>query len=169
MFIEIDRIDSKGLVLDDSVNLDENQLIEEEGLFLEDIAYSIHLSREDDKIRAKGNLRTLVSIPCVRCLDPFELKVNSNFDIILFPVGMIDSTNPSLDPDDMEYIFFEGDRIDLGKILMEQVNLFIPYTPVCNPNCKGLCPNCGANLNYECCQCEDAFSDTHLLFDKIKR
>jgi uncharacterized protein len=155
--------------LNDSIALDENLLIEEESFFLEDIVYDIKLSREGSKIKAKGSLNTLVSIRCVGCLEPFEMRINSSFDIILFPVELAVGSETSLNPDDMEYIFFEGDRIDLTKILMEQVNLFIPYRPLCHPGCRGLCPICGANLNYENCQCENSSNDVNFLFDKIKR
>jgi len=52
---------------------------------------------------------------------------------------------------------------------MEQVNLFIPFSPNCNRDCKGICPVCGMNLNYEKCKCENSFGELNLLFDKIKR
>ncbi len=164
MFIEVDKISVKGLALNDSIALDENLLIEEGSFFLEDVDYVIHLSREGKKIKAKGNINTMVSIPCVNCLEHFDLKIDSDFDIILFPVDLIKLTNSSLNPEDMEYIFFEGDHIDLAKILMEQVNLFTPYKPVCSSNCKGLCPYCGTNLNYESCECENSLNEMDFLF-----
>lgn len=169
MHIEIDKIDSKGLVLNDRVALDKNQLIEEEGSFLENIDFNIHLSRENEKIRAKGNLHTTVSIPCARCLEPIELKIDSPINLILLPAKLIELTGESLGQDDMEYIFFEGKSIDVTKILMEQVNLCIPVKPVCSPSCRGLCPQCGINLNHEQCHCERSDNDISFLFDKIKR
>lgn len=169
MNIEIDKIDSKGLVLENRIALDENLLIEEKGAFLEDIDYSIHLSREKEKIRAKGNLHTTVSIPCVRCLEPFEIKIDSPFDITLLPSQLIKLTDEALNQDDMEYIFFEGNCIDVTKILIEQVNLFIPIKPVCSPSCKGLCPQCGVNLNHEQCQCKQSVNNISYLFDNIMR
>lgn len=169
MHIEIDKIDSKGLVLDDRVALDENLLIEEEGSFLENIDYSMHLSRENEKIKAKGNIHTVVSVPCVRCLEPFDLKIDSPFAITLLPVRSIELTCESLGQDDMEYSFYEENSIDVTKILMEQVNLFIPIKPVCTSSCRGLCPRCGVNFNREHCQCERSNNEITLLFENIKR
>ena len=54
----------------------------------------------------------------------------------------------------MEYIFYEDDQIDLDKILFEQINLFIPMHPRRHADCRGICPNCGSNLNGYSCQCE---------------
>jgi len=169
MHIEIDKIDSKGLVLDDRVALDENLLIEEEGSFLEDIDYSMHLSRDNEKIKAKGNIHTVVSIPCARCLEPFDLKIDSPFTITLLPVRAIELAGESLDQGDMEYSFYEGNSVDVAKILMEQVNLFIPIKPVCAPSCRGLCPLCGVNFNREQCQCERSHNEISFLFENIKR
>lgn len=169
MHIEIDKIDSKGLVLNDRAAADKDLLVEEDGAFLEDIDYNIHLSREKEKIRAKGNMHTTVSIPCARCLEPIELKIDSPIDIILLPAQLIELTGETLGEEDLEYIFFEGKSIDVTKILMEQVNLLIPVKPVCSPSCRGLCPQCGVNLNHEQCHCERSVNDINILFDNIKR
>ena len=171
MFIDISKIGAKGLLLEDSVELDEALLIEEESFFAENLHYSVLLTRDAEKIRARGTVRTLLSLRCVGCLESFELKVNSKFDLVLFPVEQVDMTHSALKPEEMEYIFYEGDSIDLEKILLEQVNLFIPYNPSCGNSCRGICPNCGVNLNHEDCQCENTFKETEmsLLFDKLKR
>ena len=169
MFIDIHRIGATGLSLQDSVELDESQLIEEDSFFLERVEYYVYLTREREKIRARGQIKTTLSLRCVYCLENFDQEVDSKFDIILFPVGLIEVTNSALDSDEMEYIFFDGEEIDLEKILMEQINLFIPYNPTCSPYCKGICPTCGVNLNREECRCENVISEMTLLFDKIKR
>lgn len=169
MLIDINKIGPKGLWMQDTIAMDENLLIEEGSFFLEDLDYSTHFIREGSKIKAKGRVRTALSLRCVSCLENFDLKVDSTFDIILFPVQLVDVNHAALSPDEMEYIFFDGEEIDLERILMEQVNLFIPFNPTCSPYCKGICPYCGANLNFESCQCENSLSEMGVLFDKIKR
>jgi len=72
----------------------------------------------------------------------------------------------SLNPDDMEYIFYEGDQIDVEKILSEQVNLFIPTNPICSSQCRGICPTCGINLNRGTCNCEEPRHSITFLFEK---
>ncbi|MCK4760939.1 MAG: DUF177 domain-containing protein [Candidatus Aminicenantes bacterium] len=168
MLVDINKISGKGLLLDDSVELDENMLIEDGSFFLGDIAYNIFLKREGSQVKAKGRIITSVSLLCVYCLEQFEMKINSKFDIILFPGDLVD-LNKALNPDEMEYIFYEGDKIDLSKILMEQVNLFIPFNPMCSPDCKGICPNCGINLNYHQCKCENSLNSMNFLFNNITR
>lgn len=169
MFIDANRITEKGIVLDDTIELDENLLVEEDSFFLDGIDYNILFSRVGDKIRAKGKIRTSVSLKCVKCLENYEFKINSRFDIILFPGSQLDFSSAALKSDEMEYIFYEGDSVNLNKILIEQVNLFIPYNPICCGDCKGICPNCGSNLNQSECKCDSSMSELSVLFNKIKR
>jgi uncharacterized protein len=58
-----------------------------------------------------------------------------------------------LDVNEMESSFFEGSEIHLSEIACEQVFLEIPYQPLCNEECKGLCPVCGKDLNVSSCEC----------------
>ncbi len=53
----------------------------------------------------------------------------------------------------MESIFFEGGEIHLSEIACEQIFLEIPYQPLCREDCKGLCPQCGRDLNLSPCDC----------------
>ncbi len=170
MFIDINKIGVKGLWLQDSVCLDEGQLIEEDSCFLDDLEYTVHFSREDEKIKAKGRIKTTLALRCVYCLENFEMKVDSKFDIILFPISKLDTAhNSAVSAEEMEYIFFDGEEIDLERILLEQVNLFLPFNPTCSSSCKGICPNCGINLNKNKCQCENSSKELSIVLDKIKR
>jgi len=144
-------------------------LVEEGSFFLEDLDYDVRFMRSGNQINAKGYINTAVSLPCARCLEEFEFKVNSHFDVVLFPSNLVTSNNISLNDEEIEYIFYEDQKINLIKFLMEQVNLFIPYAPLCTPDCKGICVNCGINLNRGQCNCENSVNELNILFNKIKR
>jgi uncharacterized protein len=169
MLVDVNKISEQGLSLNNHLDLDNKYLIDEGGVFLDSLHYDVSLLKSGDHIKVKGTINTAVSLRCVRCLENFEMQVDSNFDIILFPMNLIEVNNLHLEDEDMEYIFFEGDKIDIDKILIEQVNFFIPYNPLCKENCKGLCPVCGVNLNREECKCDNSFKELSLLLDKIKR
>ena len=169
MIISVNKISDKGYALNDSIDLDNAHLIEEGSFFLESVEYQVLFKRQDQRIQAQGNIQTAISLVCVRCLEQFELKIHSRFDIILFPKEMVEQRSTALDEDDLEYIFYENDQIDLEKILVEQVNLFIPFKPVCRTDCKGICPGCGANLNRGACPCDQAKNEIKFLFEKVKR
>jgi uncharacterized protein len=169
MIIDTFKISDKDFFVNDSIELDENFLLEDDAFFLAPVDYNVSLVKEGDKIKAKGKIKTSISIKCVRCLENFDLKINSSFDIILFPINLIEITSTSLDAEEMEYIFYEGNKIDITKILIEQINLYIPFKPICKSKCQGICPNCGANLNLDKCECENFSDDLNLFKKKVKR
>lgn len=169
MIINVNKISDKGYALNDSIELDNSHLIEEGSFFLEGVDYQVLFKKQDQRIQAQGNIQTAISLVCARCLEQFELKIHSRFDIILFPKELVEQRSTALGEDDLEYIFYENDQIDLEKILVEQVNLFIPFKPVCRADCKGICPSCGANLNRGVCPCDQAKNEIKFLFEKVKR
>lgn len=82
-------------------------------------------------VRLQGN--------CARCLD--EISSSEEVDIQeLF-------CYPGKETDDPEALRIEDELIDLEPVLRDAVVLDLPFTPLCRPDCAGLCPECGANLN----------------------
>jgi uncharacterized protein len=55
--------------------------------------------------------------------------------------------------DEVNLGYYREDEIDLDPIVLEQIVLQIPIKPLCREACKGLCPQCGADLNVESCEC----------------
>ncbi len=153
MILNVNKIGKKGIYVSDNVVLDDTILVEKDSFFMKNVDYKINLLRDGEKILIKGNIKTSVSLICSRCADDFEFKINSDFDLILFPINRYDLISRELNDEDLEYIFFEGQEIDVEKIIAEQVNFSIPLNPLCKTDCQGICPICGANLNREECKC----------------
>ena len=61
--------------------------------------------------------------------------------------------------DDLEIGFYRDERIDLRGVILEPILIDLPMKMVCDPDCKGLCDQCGTNLNTSSCTCEPT-SDT---------
>jgi uncharacterized protein len=60
-----------------------------------------------------------------------------------------------IDDDMVTRVHYDGARIDLKSLLSEQVYLGLPLKPLCRPDCLGLCPRCGTNLNVGSCACAE--------------
>ena len=58
--------------------------------------------------------------------------------------------------------FYSNDQIDLGHLIVEQLQLAVPMKPLCDEACKGLCPQCGMNLNTGSCDCSQTWEDPRL-------
>jgi len=76
---------------------------------------------------------------CARCLE----RIASEEEVDLQELFLY----PGKEPDDDEASRLDGDLIDLEPLLRDTVVLDLPFTPLCRPDCAGLCPGCGANLN----------------------
>ena len=66
------------------------------------------------------------------------------------------------DEQDDDVSYYLGDRIDLGEVVREHVALQLPMKPVCRDDCRGLCPQCGANWNEGTCDCRPDDMDPRL-------
>jgi uncharacterized protein len=115
------------------------------------------------QIRIAGEIETKVDLVCARCLEPVIEDVHRSFDLIYSPLPKGEKPEEAqLKDDDAEIGFFEGDGLFLTDVLREQVLLALPMKVICRSDCRGLCPNCGANLNHEKCRCETHGTDQRL-------
>jgi uncharacterized protein len=117
----------------------------------------------EGQIRVTGELQTKIEMVCARCLEPVIEEVHRDFDLFYQPLlkGTPNDVE-RLKDDDTEIGFFEGEGLFLADVLMEQVLLSLPMKVICQSDCRGLCPDCGANLNQEQCRCERHTSDLRL-------
>ncbi len=119
------------------------------------------------RVRVEGDLEAQLTAACKRCLAPVRVDVPVEFDLTLVPADESDGAEDDLAPDhdrgpkggtfsaqDAEEETYTGKVIDLDPIVREQVLLELPEYPVCDEQCKGLCPVCGANLNDRECGCD---------------
>src|SRR5262249_10161932 len=63
---------------------------------------------------------------------------------------------------DTRTAFFTGTQLAIGDILHEQIVLGLPMKALCRPDCNGLCPTCGTNLNSGSCNCPKEQFSPHL-------
>ena len=113
------------------------------------------------EIRIRGHIGTALETSCDRCLGPVELRIDRDFDLFYRPVSTIAREEEIEIPDDeLEVGFYSGDGVELDDVITEQVILAVPMKVVCGPDCRGLCPTCGANLNIEQCDCPPTEADS---------
>lgn len=122
------------------------------------------------EVRFRGHLGTRVRSACDRCLGAVELPVECDFDLTYRPMATIAREEElELPPDELGVGFYSGPGIEVADVATEQVNLFMPMQVVCGPECRGLCPACGANRNLEGCGCAEPHVESPFtaLLDKL--
>jgi uncharacterized protein len=104
----------------------------------------------------------VLELACSRCLEPFELPVDAEFDVRYLPQSENTGEEREVEEDDLTVAFYRDEVIDLGQLLEEQFYLALPMKPLCRDDCQGLCPSCGVNLNVETCGCQVRWEDPRL-------
>ena len=116
---------------------------------------TLQVVRVQGGLLVRGTLESQLCFDCVRCLEPFVLPITLEVEEIFRLPG----ASPALVG---SYSVSADGWLDLAPLLRELAWVAIPMKPLCTPDCKGLCPVCGANLNLETCTCERGRLDPRL-------
>jgi len=105
-------------------------------------------------IRLRGRFTGRFQVPCARCVEPVKIPLAAEFDLIFRPAGAdSEATERSITAPETEIGYYLKDSLLLEDVLREQVLLSLPVRTLCKPDCKGLCPRCGADRNSQACTC----------------
>ena len=98
-------------------------------------------------LELKARLETVLSLSCDRCARPFQREKTVEYETLLaFELANEES-------DDIVVLNKDGE-LELDELMREVFLLEMDTKNLCGPNCKGLCPGCGADLNVEPCRCK---------------
>ena len=107
-----------------------------------------------EDIRLVGRFTIELQRRCARCLDPVKHSVAEAFDLVYRPQGVdAHGDEVSISLAETEIGYYQGEGLELEDVLKEQILLALPIKEVCKDDCRGLCPQCGRNLNLESCDC----------------
>ncbi|MBI5969744.1 MAG: DUF177 domain-containing protein [Deltaproteobacteria bacterium] len=168
MKIRIEDITEEGLTLD----------VVEEGAALTAVAGSLdftipgqvkarlEITKTGADVFVRGSLDAALGFVCGRCLKAFEQKSGGAFNLF-FTREAEKAREKELHAGDMDVNLLEGAEFDTSEMLLAQLSLDAPMKPLCNADCKGLCPKCGEELNAGPCKCPQA-STPDKRFAKLK-
>ncbi len=136
-----------GTVLAYPVEVDELELVDDLQL-AGPIAGEIRLSRTGRSILARGELSTALEGHCSRCLREIVTPVDVRIEEEALPSIDIDTGLPvdvAAEPDALR--LDDHHELDLATPVREAISLAEPIAALCRPDCRGLCPICGMDLN----------------------
>jgi uncharacterized protein len=111
------------------------------------------------EIRIRAHVKVEMEADCDRCLEPAGFPIEEDFVLLYRPMAESVAEEAELDADESEVGFYEGDGLELNDVLREYVLLALPMQRLCSEVCKGICPDCGQNLNQQSCQCAAKVAD----------
>ncbi len=115
----------------------------------------VKVNKSEDTMLCTVSFQTTARFVCDRCLEEFEQAVDSRFRL-LFHIGK-DTWQTT--EDEVVHIPMETVEVDINPWIFEYLILAIPMKMLCREDCKGLCPECGVNLNETTCGCHRELID----------
>lgn len=137
------------LIVDEDIDLKSMQRGGDEITFTKPVSINGRLYRlEDDVVFFSGSFSTEIKTACARCLTPVVEDFDVDFDEVVYADG-------GKEEDYDLFIEDVSEQLDLELFLINMLELKLPLTFLCDEDCKGLCPECGTNLNTSQCNCNE--------------
>lgn len=137
MKIFVKQIPETGMSIDQTVTSKDLDLPSELLFCVAPLAIHGEFEHVGDEVLARITVRGKYRLSCVKCLDEFEIEKTDRFNLVF-----------DIEPG-TECFDFTGD-------VRDELILAVSLNPVCRDNCKGLCLDCGVNLNSEKCKCSSS-------------
>jgi len=116
------------------------------------LSFKGQLTPTGDDYLLRGELAGDVEMPCARCLEPACVHVEVPITTTFVAAGNEDLDEEDEDGGaDPDVVTFKGREIDLSDELRDELVLAVPLNPLCDEQCRGLCPLCGGNRNLVPC------------------
>lgn len=155
MKVRFEEIPWEGLHLDIT---DESWFPESEVSHTGPVVARMDLEKKDHRVLVEGLLQVELILECDRCLQQYRQPLDLHFklDLELAEERGADESSAadhSSGESEMDVIPLETPEVDIASVLEQQLFLALPAKNLCRPECKGLCPHCGTNLNEKSCDC----------------
>ncbi len=118
------------------------------------VSGAVEVLRSVRGVLVSARLAVRSRVECGRCLASFEQELPLEFEEEFVLEHDPESGAPleGIAPDDFRIV--EGQHLDLSEAVRQYEQSALPLRPVCRPDCRGLCPACGQDLNQQACGCE---------------
>ncbi len=137
--------------------------------FREPVHYDLDITNTGGALLVTGIVSGDATSTCGRCLEPFDIHIEADIEGYF----LINPESRDADMEEDEFEILPADhKIDLTPLFEQAIVLELPLVALCSPDCKGLCPTCGQNLNKGPCACvpqeDDAFQKANNPFSVLK-
>ena len=152
--IPVEQLREGPLELEIDVKPEALDLVDEEFKFTKRVTGRAVFRIVGNDVLGQGTLEAHADTTCVRCLGQAHVDITAKVDEVWM------RNQPEEEATDREFLAdepltrsYSGDLVELDEAFRELIMSELPDRPLCDPECKGLCPGCGADLNLEPCRC----------------
>lgn len=125
-------------------------------LVLAPVAFSGTLQKADPGFVLTGEFSVTGEIACSRCLAPVAFSGTTEVSWLFAPTHRRPTEEETeLTTSDLDVVWYDEFVVPFDPLVEEQLLLELPMKPLCRPDCRGLCPHCGADRNSVPCDCRE--------------
>lgn len=123
----------------------------------------VTITNAGEVILLTGSVQATARLECARCLEPFEFPLTGAVDAV---ISVTDDAD--LRSEEQEWYPLQGETVDLLPAAESALRVEVPFAPVHDAECRGICPSCGCDLNYDTCTCEPQAEGSENPFASLK-
>jgi uncharacterized protein len=157
--LSLDAVLDEPLRFAETLSVPVSALDREPLLSITPLELSGEVSRIDGGYALSGQLVYGGELECSRCLSPYPFREDEAFSLLIYPRRPATGDEIELVPDELDALFYDEPVIALLPFAEERVQIALPMKPLCRQDCKGLCAECGKDLNLEPCGCAHELVD----------
>src|SRR5262245_12648902 len=153
--LDLSHIPPEGTSIERRVHENAWRVSERDWESRDDLTFRVYIRGNPAKASVEGELTAPIQAHCHRCWQEIALDLTRNFHLIYLapdPKRMAQE-EVELSNEELEVAYLESSHLPVHEMIREQIYLALPMKFLCNSDCRGLCPNCGANLNEVECGC----------------
>lgn len=116
----------------------------------------------DRRVMLQAQIQADIETVCDMCLTPVSYPLDFEIDEVLMSahdVDVLSEHGGDREKMESENWIYDDVHLDLNYLVLNAILTQLPLRHLCRPDCKGLCPHCGANLNDGPCDCENTEID----------
>lgn len=119
------------------------------------VAVDLKLTNAGSRILVEGSLRTRVQLVCSRCAGDYDGALDVRVDEQFLPHDSPEVPgDEELEPEQLSVFTYQNDEIEIDEVVRQNLVASLPGRPLCAGTCRGLCSQCGVNLNEKACECQ---------------
>lgn len=145
--VDVTELPAGETFLTGEILLKDFEFSEEDVALKSPIQVEIRLQKLGSHILAEGEAKVLAEMTCGRCVERFQAPLQGSMFIQYIPASEVKSDGDEGVVEAEAVVPYEGKIVDLLDDVRQTVVLSVPIKKICRPDCRGLCPTCGKNLN----------------------
>ena len=129
------------------------------------VLVELHLNRNGEIVYIALTARATLVLHCARCLESFRQDIEGSVSFVVQRLKLGETVPETIekgearDENNLIFIKYNERSMDVTDFVRDSVLLSIPLKPICDEQCKGLCPVCGQNKNERDCGCVENKTD----------